>query len=994
MKKRNLSILFIFSFLIPLIAQKQIIPTDTLHSVITDLNDKEELQQINKINYSGLFHSKDYKDSQLSNKKLNTSFSADATRMLQSQSTGLIISANSYSPGASSKIIIRGHRSIMGNNQPMILLNGMPIDNSEWNNIDGGSDQSNRLIDLDPNFIETIEVIKGAAARARYGIVGGNGIISISTKQGYKNKSKISFKSSFGIDQISNKLSLQNTYSQGRIINGESVHMGPLTGNAFSWGPPIDQLRYNGNEEYPFDSRGELIFDPNSSENKAQAYDPYQFFQNGFFSNLALNISGGKEKFTYALGGNANKQSGIIPTTNFNRFNLSSVFNFDLTSNFSLQVNAFIAESNAQRNQTGSNLNGIMLGLLRSPPSFDNSNGSNDPVNDPSVYELPDGTQRSYRHGIYDNPYWSLNKSRHNEKVSRQILKVSGIYSLSKNIDVLFNIGAEKYNDNRKGGRDIDPSPFRSDEGSAYDRQLSYSAKAIDLSARHNFHHGTLLKLTSTIGLNYNQSDSQYQTTEGTNLRSSNNVNIENSINIESTLSSQQLKRSGGIFTIDADYNDYLSLSGSIKQDYSNKFGKNTNGFLSYGLGVNFSITNLLNSNKVESSDLPYDFSFLASVGKFGNGYGATTSTPKYLNAIISGDAFIPSSNLENPEPNDLFKSDNITAEEISAYDLGFNFSIKENRINLGIIYYSELSDGLILTDNIASSTGYRFIQSNLGAMVNKGIDVSLSTTQIERKRITWKSSFHFNKNKNIVTKLNVDELTLNGFTSTSVSVLEDQSFSVIYGNGFIRNEENKIIIGQNGWPLVDPKRKVLGDPNPDWTMYFTNSFKIGKNLSLFARIDIKQGGQMWCGTCGVLDYLGRTQKSVDERNDKVIFDGVTETGNPNTQEVNIVTTTGNHTDNYRVRYGFGGITEMSIYDASWIRLRNISLKYELSDLLNIKAIKNLSLSIFGENLVILTEYPGIDPETNLTGNSNGFGIDYFNNPGTKRYGLSLQASF
>ena len=209
-----------------------------------------------------------------------------------------------------------------------------------------------------------------------------------------------------------------------------------------------------------------------------------------------------------------------------------------------------------------------------------------------------------------------------------------------------------------------------------------------------------------------------------------------------------------------------------------------------------------------------------------------------------------------------------------------------------------------------------------------------------------------------------------------------------------MRNDEGDLVINANGFPDPDPQQGVVGDPIPDWIAGIGNTFRY-KDFSLSVLFDIREGGDVWCGTCGILDFFGTSDRTL-AREDVVVFPGVIRgTNTPNTQAVQLYDVSQGDNSNYWRRYGFGGLSESSIYDASWVRLREVTLKYSLPrKLMRNTFLEDVSVSLFGRNLWLSTDYPGIDPETNLTGDSNGIGLDYFNQPNTKSYGLNFSLTF
>ena len=909
----------------------------------------------------------------------------DPTRMIQSKSPGLNITANSYTPGASSRITFRGLRSFSNSNQPLILLDGLPIDNSEWNASSSGVDQSNRLIDIDPNNIETIDFERSMVARAKYGLVGANGVISIKTKKGQSGKPRITFSSTLSRNQVSNLPALQRTYAQGSTSNGFTKYRGPETDEASSWGPLLSSLSYEFDLDYPFDQNGRLV--ENGDRGPANSYNTLGFFERSLSNNQSLHVSGGFEKLSYALTGSLNNQNGVIPTNRYNRNNLGANLIYQPIEKLELQLTGNITSSTSLRSQRGSNITGVMLTLLRTPPSFDNTNGFDDPVNNELAYQLSDGSLRSYRPESYQNPYWSLNKNKHNDSINRQIAQLSAKYSLTDKLDLLVAAGVDRYRDSRVGGIAGGTNSI----STAYERDIFFNSQNIDLSAAYTLLTTEEINLKASLGFNYNQRQTTYDLANGRILIDDDNVSITNVQQLELLYTLIDNKRAGGIFAVDFSYSNFLNITANLRQDYSNKFGKDTNGFISYGLGVDFSVLNWINNG-----DSPFELVLNGSYGKFGNDFLSGNELGTYVEPDINGDGFILSNEEIGFELNSIVRSKNFTAEETEGYDVGANFQSQEYGFSLGLLYYNEKSEGLVMRSPIATSSGFTTQLNNIGSIENNGFEFSLLLRPLNRRNFRWQLGMNFNKNNNKVTAFdgNTEIITLGGFTSTSSVAIIDHPMGSIYGRGFLRTEDGELVIGEEGYPLTSNDNMIFGDPNPDWTMFINNSFKIGKNVSISALIDIKQGGEMWCGTCGTLDYFGRTQLSADERGTSIIFDGVTEDGNVNTIRVELVPEDGDTNDNYRRRYGFGGITEMNVFDASWIRLRNLSVSYNLKGIIKWDAVRELKLSLFAENLFLITEYPGIDPETNFTGNAGGLGLDYYNNPGTKTIGANIKASF
>lgn len=913
----------------------------------------------------------------------------DLTRLMQSKLAGLNIFANSFTPGASSRMTFRGYRSISNSNEPLLLLNGVPISNVELLNGFAGTDQSNRLIDLDPHFIENIEFIGSASGRARYGIVGANGIISIQTKSDNSKKLKIGFSSSIMNGNVSQLPQLQNTRGQGRIIAGTAQYLGPETSNGFSWGPLVSDLYYDNSKTNLYDNNGVITTD--LTANPAGTYDPYLFFNDSWAQNYSLSLSKSTSIFSTSFVGSYSNETGVIPTNQFSRYSLGVNIGIRPLKNLRLNVNGAISGSNAMRSIKGSSINGIMLGLLRTSPTFDNANGLKDAVSNQASYLLPDGNQRSYRGGIYDNPYYSINENKNTDNVARRIFQLSGKYNFSEKWSLLFNSGIDNFDDFRKGRINNFNPQVTFFNGNAYQRSFDYTSSHIAVSSVYNFLSSDRLNLDFTLGYEYNQSSLTRDFREGSVRIVNGIVELENAETIDVFNAYSDFKRSGGIFAIDFAFGQLLDLDASVRHDYSNRFGSSTNGFTSWGIGGSFHVIQLR-----DSISKPYfNVALISSIGRSGNTEGYGNNIGAYVPAVVGGDPFISSFTINGYEPNNISRSDLLTAESNVAFDAGIRVDYR-SWISSKITFYNEESSGLHLVQTISSTSGLNNQQLNLGSITNRGIDISMNVNPIQSRIFDWSFDIHFNKNYNVVNTLfgNSESSNFGPFLQTSSIAQEGHAYGVISGSGFMRNDAGEMIIGDDGWPLTDNDKLIVADPNPDWMLFFGNNLSLFKHLTLSTLIEIKQGGDLFCGTCGTLDYFGRTQRAVNEIDQSVVFEGVTETGEKNIQEVELAPSSGTYSSFYRVRYGFGGLSENNIYDASWIKLRNLSLTYDFSNLLKLKNNRSLSLGLTMENFILRTSYPGIDPETNLLGNSGGIGIDYYNNPGVERYGIHLKLNF
>ncbi|MGB6037975.1 MAG: TonB-dependent receptor plug domain-containing protein, partial [Cryomorphaceae bacterium] len=372
---------------------------------------------------------------------------------LNSKVAGVQVTSTSGSPGASSTVRIRGNTSINGNNEPLYVIDGIPIDNSYRGS--NFTDQANRAIDIDPNDIESMTVLKGGAASVLYGLRAANGAIIINTKQGKKGKTNVTFSSTTTFDVVNKLPERQDIFAQGD--NGQFIQ-----GSNFSWGPRIDTMFYARDLDNGGLNRDRLVTsnDPLNSGTPAESFDNAEnFFETGVTLNNSLSVTGGNEKSTFYLGLADLRQTGIIPLTEFNRTSIRLTGTNQITDNFRVRASANYVTSKADRAQRGSNLSGVMLGLMRTPPSYDLTNGSDDPVEDESAWMLPDGTQRTY-HGAYDNPYWSVNKNRNEESLNRLIGFVEANWQPFDWMNIMNRTGVDTYAEQRKSYWDRESNEF------------------------------------------------------------------------------------------------------------------------------------------------------------------------------------------------------------------------------------------------------------------------------------------------------------------------------------------------------------------------------------------------------------------------------------------------------------------------------------------------------------------------------------------------------
>jgi len=935
---------------------------------------------------------------------------------LNSKVAGVQVTSSAGSPGASSSIRIRGSVSVNKSNQPLFVVDGVPIDNSTFGARDGndtaGVDNSNRVIDMNPNDIATMSVLKGPSATALYGVRAANGAIVITTKKGVAGKPKVNISASYSADQVNKFNDLQTIYSQGNTVNGLQTYRGPETAEGDSWGPLISELEYDGDTDYLFNKNGNLVPKGTGNGVPAESFDHQDFFVTGQTLDLNASVAGGNENITYYISGGRLSSQGIVPNATFARNSFRVNTTAKLTDKLGAGISMNYVNSGGTRIQRGSNLNGVMLGLLRTAPTFDNGNGKSgqEAADDPSTYVNPDGSQRSYRFGVYDNPYWVINKNPATDNVNRLTGNVNLKYDISDAFFLSYRLGADTYSDSRLAAEDINTGGFGSNTGSIINRNINLTDINSDLILGYNTRISEKFGVSGVVGYNMFNTLSVDREITGTTLSAPNFYHISNATNL---VSGEDIfrKRIHGLYaTADLNISELLFANLSFRNDWSSTLPSESNTYQSYAASLGFDITEAF---KIERNSIFSYGKLRLSYGVVGNDAPVYATSNNFPQAEAGGDGFIstvqfPAFGTNAFERSSLLGNGMIVPEKSTTYEIGGEFKFFKGRLGLDVTYYDTKSEDIIIAVDLPSTTGFTSVVQNSGIIENKGWEIIGDLNVIDRDDFTWDVTANFNAFTNDVIELaeGVESIGLAGFTSTSADLVAGQPYSSIFGTGWQRTDTGDIIIGSDGFPLVDPTKKVLGDPNPDWTLGLRNSFSF-KGIKVSALLDIRQGGDVWCGTCGILNFFGTSQLSADERNDVVVFEGVQEVSpaDENTPAVYAENTTpvalANANPNasegefYRRRYGFGGIAEMNIYDASWVRLRDVSIGYSVpSRLLEGMAIAGASVTLSGRNLWLSTDYPGIDPETNLTGASNGYGLDYFNMPNAKSYNVTLNLTF
>lgn len=954
-----------------------------------------------------------YTTSQVQGKALTQSGEGGVIQGLSGKASNVQITKNSGDPGAGAYIQIRGQNTITGSNQPLIILDGVPVSNSSVGQGVDGVVQQSRLNDINPADIENIEILKGAAAAAIWGTRAANGVIMITTKKGKKGL-KVEFNSSIGFDYVNREYEKQGIYGQGS--NGKWV-----ANNGSSWGDKIASRA--GGPDSTASSGAHFIGDQTGNtyykilkKKSTQVYNDKnrnQVFRTGITFNNNISISSANEKSAVYFSASDWKQQGILAgQSDYHRTTGRLNFSYNADKNLKLVLNGTMSKISSNRVQQGSNVDGLYLGYLRTAPDFDNTDYSGTYVNASGAQFL--GVQRGYRKylgdGIpaYNNPGWTLNRQTNTSDVTRFILNPEVNYKYLSNSELTVRVGYDQSNDRRITYFPVGSAGNYSN-GGFNDQYIQESELSFHAINRSDFDLTKKLKLNTTIGyLSSNQSfyniggnASQFIITDQNRFSfiNSTSQNMDPFNYYSQTLNN----RVYGIF--DFDYLDKLNVQLTYASErsstYANRFAS-PSASLSYEFSKDVKIPGMsfgkfrMSAGQVGIAPPVYIWNTNYVNASSVSGWG------EYMDASQFGGSIYRSSTRGNP---------GITPEMKREMEAGFDLKFLKNKLSWGITAYSNTIDGAILPVAVAASTGYTSQWKNAANLSNKGIESELSYAIIRNNDMTWNIYSTYGMNRNMVNSLNgTTSITLNGFTGTDSRAIQGYAMGELYGGVWARDSSNKMVLDANGFPVASANSAPIGNPNPTWRGSMGTNFS-WKGFTVNILFETCQGNKMWAGTAGILNHFGIAPETATE---------FTVSGDQ-ASKIKDVTgatiadkATANADGSYTVRGslhdfgagnvwlnqawyqslggGFGPVSEQFIKDASWTRLRELSINYDLPEnICKMIHVPGASIGFTGRNLWLYTAFKGVDPETNLTGVSNGRGLDYFTNPGTKSFIFNIK---
>ena len=906
---------------------------------------------------------------------------------------GVQISNSTGAAGSSSRIVIRGAKSIAGNNQPLFVIDGQPIDNSSFSNSGsgGGIDYGNGASDINPDDIESMTVLKGATASALYGTRGANGVIVITTKSGRKTRGiGISVNSTTTFETPLKTPDIQDQYGQGSGGEFEYVDgagSGTNDGTDESWGPRLD---------------GRLIAQYNSPiVNGVRQATPWvspgkdnirkNFFETGRTLTNNVALSGGNEKAGVRVSYTNLDQKGILYNTFLRRNTINVNGGVDVTSKFKLSTNINYSETRGRRPGQGYDELNVMQQLYT-------WYGRQVDVRDlKNLYENG-GRNANWNSNYHNNPYFVLGEATNDDKRDRVIGNLTLTYALTDWLTLTARTTNDLYNQFNQ--RRVPAETISNAQQDDYtEERIRVLERNSEFLAAANRNLTEDINLDVLVGANRRDNELDRSQIAAPDLAvpglfalgnaagalvTGNNFGVSNSNNA-AILNPIQNRRINSLYgSARVGYKNFAFLGGTVRNDWTSTLPAANRSFFYPSIDASLVLTEAFG---IEESFL--------SFAKIRAGYaevGNDTDPYRLQNIYTGATAFgtRPVQTVYN-----VLYNPNLKPERTRSSEAGIEVRFLENRIGLDLTAYQATSTDQILTVLTSAATGYTASVLNAGTLTNRGIEAILTVAPLQSTSpFQWNLTANFAANRNRVKEFDKEGQIQNYVIGSSgfgvnVEARKGERYGALFGDAFLRVEEGQykgqIVYGEDGTPLVDPTRRVLGYYTPDWIGGITNQFRF-KGLDFSFTVDTRQGGSLQSETNMWGTYSGALTSTLAGREDGIIGVGVQENADGSYRPNDVRASA----EDYYKGLAYTA-RENSVFDASFVKLREVRLGYQLpNSMISGTFIKGVGFSFVGRNLwLISSKAPGIDPETSFN-NGNTQGLESTQIPSVRSYGFNI----
>lgn len=890
--------------------------------------------------------------------KLLEGNSTNLVNGLQGKVSGVTIANSGGAPGSSSVILIRGGTSISGNNQPLFVVDGIPIDNSTNSSLEVAS--TNRASDINPEDIESISILKGPAAAALYGIQAAEGAVIITTKSGKAGKGVISYSGTVSFDNVLGTPDVQRQYGQGQQLQDNEGGFTYDPDSPFSFGEPI--------------SSGTPTF--NHIED---------FYTTAVTENHNVSYSGGSEKTQAYFSIGDISQDGVVKGTSYDKTSFKLNTNSQLNDNLTIGASANYIVTGTKSTKQGNAAGSSFSSLLSYPVNVD--------IHD---YLNEDGTQKSfYPDQTFDNPYWSLDNSPNTEKIHRLIGVASIDYKFLNDFNISYKLGTDYYNDFAKRVTGDGSFIENREDGYISQFQKEYRKTTSNFLLSYNKDLNEDFNIYAMVGNSVEDSRTHTTYSYGQGFLAPGIYSIGNVDKADQSISEViNRKRLVGVFgEFKLAWKDALFLNATARNDWTSTLPAAERSFFYPSVGVSAILTDLFKNGGNDITS-PGGLTYLklnttwAKVGKDAPVGFLESSLATNINGLASSAYTYNGVNVGNPA---------LKPELTDTYEIGVDSRFFQSRVGLNFsLYYSKSQDQILTGIRVPPSAGTFYATLNGGSIENKGVEALLTIDVLPRtSEFQWSMDYSFGLNKSKVADLPgdlnevylSDSWTFNN-TAAGAAILNGSLFGL---RGYVPETNGDGVVKVNSSGLPSMETTVFPEVNriPDWTLGITNSLSY-KNFNLSFLLDIVQGNEVYNATESALVYYGLSTKTLD-RGENTVIDGVGPDGNANSIEIP-------KDQNYYQTY-YAKNAQNFIEDGSFTRLRYLSLTYNLpAAILNKISIASAQFSVTGRNLFTITNYSGVDPEVNTygagIGGAGSVGIDNLGTPNTRGVDLGIKFKF
>jgi TonB-linked SusC/RagA family outer membrane protein len=926
-----------------------------------------------------------YATSTINNTELTRGKDRSVLNSLQGKVAGVQITGSSGGVGSSTRIVFRGGTSITGSNQALLVVDGIPIDNSQTDagdNLNNQVDAGNRGNDLNPDDIESVTLLKGPAAAALYGTRAANGALIITTKTGKSLKGKkfeITVNSSYNFETVLKLPEYQNEFGQG----GQGA---PDSRENFSWGPRFDGKAHPWGQQVG-DSQRVKIYEALKNNVK-------EFFDIGAVATNNVTFSQNNEKNSYFLSLGNVDQKGIMPGTKYNRTSIRLNGTADLSDKIYSSASINYIRSKGDLSVQGQG-NSPYDQVLQTP-------------RDISLLELKDYKNKfndlNGYYGAYTvNPWYLLGEDSYTSVVDRILGNVNIGYKPVSWIDISLRVGTDVSGDKRKQIESKrTPDPNGQNAGTAFPGHYAETAINIreftsDLIATAKRKLGNDFSLSILLGHNIRQRNTDIQFSEINSLTIPFYYNLANSAQPPRTTNFYSLRRLYGAYTdINLSYKNFLFLGITGRNDWSSTLPKGKNSFFYPSVSASFIFSDAFrlpdfisygkiraNAAQVGNDAAPYLLESVFITGSVTDGFqNSRVDFP--LNGVPG---FTQGNAIGNPD---------IKPEITTSYEVGIDLGLLKNRVNIEATVYSNRSRDQIITVPIAASSGFTTQTLNAGLITNKGIELLVRGIPVRNQNFTWEATGTFTKNNNKVVELfpGTNQLALGGFNGGTLVAQVGQPYGAFFGASFLRSPSGNIVVDQTtGYPITDPESKIHGNVQPDFLASFNNSLTY-KNFTLSFLVDGRKGGVFYSRTRSLQEFVGTDPRTLLNDRQPFVVPGSVILRPDGKYEPN--TTPVQNAENYWTSFSSPRAMEQLV-DASFIKLREVAFSYKLpSSLFKKSFVKSITVGLSGRNLFLWTpdENTYADPETSSFGTGNVQGFEYGTIPSLRNYGANVRLVF